>query len=354
MAGQEREWAGEVQLMVPVEIHVPDMDWVTFEQWFRTVRCPRCQSATGLTLRAKDRKAYLICPEDGLGFSDPGVNAASVRQTYAIYQAGVPADRPLIPVHRGDPVVVSMLPRLEEDRTPQPANDVQSELRDWSWEFGITSHVTDAPFMAAMTWARRLVTWAIPHDGETFERIYGSDIASPPHEAHMIMLALGLALHDAAFDAKLGDGLEYLKLADAMECLRPGDDAAGGRRRRLRQTRPCGTHTGSDRPLGTLRLTDAARLEQCDDSDWERWCDGAQRVLNEHLRAIHDWRIATQDVLSTRPGVLWERNNCVEFADDDASWYTPNSWQDEAVDDGIPKVQPSSDLADGVGADSSG
>ncbi|MDQ0595755.1 hypothetical protein QF037_000100 [Streptomyces canus] len=115
----------------------------------------------------------------------------------------------------------------------------------------------------------------------------------------MILVALGLALYEGAFQAGPGTRMAALPLTAPMERLRPGPDAVECRRQ-LRVVRPLGDHMLG----GRLRLTDLARLEACTEQEWDRWCEATFRVLSVHLKArrrAQSTRASTPDRPRARP-----------------------------------------------------
>ncbi|MGW4690992.1 hypothetical protein ACWEO1_01230 [Kitasatospora cineracea] len=327
---------GRVSLTVPVEVWIPSTDPATGESWLRTLRCPQCQAVTGLSLRADGRSGEISCGSCGLAFTDPAVDGSAVRQTFAVHQKGVATGIPMVLVGAGGRTEILLLPVLTEDREamPSPGPDADGrfdDLSSWSMFYDLCAGGdAETPMADTMRWARRMMSWALPADGETFERVYGGDVAAPAAEAHMIMLVLGLALHNAAFARRMSASIAGMDLGPVLAVLDPNAPDAAEQREVLRRTRPPGNtaddHSG--RPVGTLRLTDVQRLEAASGVDWARWCDGAYRVLAEHTRLIRVRAADRHDALRPPLERLVTLQDLVPRQDDDLSWYTLDHYED--------------------------
>lgn len=324
----ETDGYGRVGLTVPCEIQVPDMDHLTYEEWTRTIACPECRATRGLTLEARNDEALVICPEEGRAFRDLVIKAMTVRQLFASYTSESLAAAEVVAVPRGgDQPWGDMIPRLEEDRTIAPFQSrVEDEARkQWELGFGLSAEENGRPWTVAMYWARGLMTWALPSHGRLFQQVYGLGTNSAV-EAHMIMVAMGLALYEAAFRTAPRK-MKLLPLTEPMALLDPNGEDAAERRRRLRAVRT----SGDPMQGGTLRLTDIDRLEGCSDEDWDRWCDGAFAALASHLKAA---RLYSAREHGDRLDPWWRirlvDRQRVMFADDRGyTWYADSPmWSD--------------------------
>ncbi|MGW2287009.1 hypothetical protein [Streptomyces phaeochromogenes] len=285
----EDDSRGLVRLSVPGEIRATDTDPLTFADWTRTVTCPQCGTTSGLTLQANYNEAVVICPQDQRAFRDADISALKVRLLFT-----EPFDQETLNLLRGDRPWFDVTPVLDENRTLPDFRYLDEEDDDdprvmWEELFGFAAEENGPPLMIAMSWARQLMSWVLPHYGRLFHHLFGAGTPSPAREAHMILVALGLALYESAFEAGPGTRMAALPLTAPMERLRPGPDAAECRQQ-LRAVRPLGDHMLG----GRLRLTDLARLEACTEQEWDRWCEAAFRVLAVHLKAARSGRPAAR------------------------------------------------------------
>jgi hypothetical protein len=278
-AQPEDEVHGLVQLPVLGEIRVKDIDRLTYEEFTRTVTCPQCGTTQGLTLRADGDTAVVICPQDQRAFDEPHIHAMEVRLLSARPLPQGPLDVPSTP--RGAPWL-DITPVLDEDRTLAPFRFLDEEDDDdprviWESGFGYAAEENGPAFMIAMVWARWLMAWALPQHGRLYHQVFDNE--SPDREAHMILVALGLALYESTFQAGTGERMAALPLTKPMAWLSSEGDASG-LRQQLRTVRPLGDHMLG----GRLRLRDITRLESCAATEWDRWCEGAFRILAVHLK----------------------------------------------------------------------
>ncbi|MGY5053268.1 hypothetical protein ACWDFR_04210 [Streptomyces sp. 900105755] len=246
--------------------------------------CPRCGRTAGLTLVADGREAHLECAE-GHVWTDPEVAACGVRQLLHLSTQG---SAPRFP---GATVRIDMLPRISEDRTLYPPSpDVPGHLL--RWEGRVLTATGTPPLTDCLHWARRLCAWALPSDGEVYERLY------PPAggnalDAHMAVVLVALALYAAAAAADLAR-IEQVVPDRAAEPL------AGAE---LRWLRPAGA-AGLG---GRLRVTDVHRLATAAPETYERWRTAARLVLAAN----------TDD----RPAAaLADRNGRLPAVADDVAW----------------------------------
>ncbi|MER6266969.1 hypothetical protein [Streptomyces sp900105755] len=222
--------------------------------------CPRCGRTAGLTLVADGREAHLECAE-GHVWTDPEVAACGVRQLLHLSTQGSPPRFP------GATVRIDMLPRISEDRTLYPPSpDVPGHLL--RWEGRVLTATGTPPLTDCLHWARRLCAWALPSDGEVYERLY------PPAggnalDAHMAVVLVALALYATAAAADLAR-IEQVVPDRAAEPL------AGAE---LRWLRPAGA-AGLG---GRLRVTDVHRLATAAPETYERWRTAARLVLAANI-----------------------------------------------------------------------
>ncbi|SEF15439.1 hypothetical protein [Streptomyces sp. Ag109_O5-10] len=249
--------------------------------------CPRCGRTAGLTLVADGREAHLECVE-GHVWTDPEVAACGVRQLLHLSAQGAPPRFP------GAAVRIDMLPRISEDRTLYPPSpDVPGRLL--RWEGRVLTATGTPPLTDCLHWARRLCAWALPSDGELYERLY------PPAggnalDAHMAVVLVALALYATAAAADLAR-VEQVVPDRAAEPL------AGAE---LRWLRP----PGAGGLGGRLRVTDVHRLATAAPETYQRWRTAARLVLAAN----------TDD----RPAVpLADRSGRLPAVAEDMAWYAP-------------------------------
>ena len=318
-AQPEPEFHGLVQLTVPGEIQVRDGDRLTFEGFTRTLACPQCGTSRGLTLQAGDDTAVVVCPQDNRAFGEPQITALKVRLLSARPLTGQTLEVPS-PLGGGAPWL-DITPVLNEDRTLPAFRDLdEADDEDprvqWESGFGFAAEENGPAFVIATSWARALTAWALPQHGRLYEQVFAND--TPDREAHMILVALALALYESTFQRGTGERMAALPLTAPMAWLRPEPEAAE-RRRQLRAARPLG-----DPSLGgRLRLTDIARLEGAGEQEWDRWCEGAYRVLVIHLKEA---RVRSAQERGDRiDGWEWarlvDRKPAAFFAEDTYFWY---------------------------------
>lgn len=289
---QNERGAGPVALEVPGEIHVDDWDPTTFEPFTAALACPECHATTGLTLTARDEVAYLVCPA-GRAFRAVQLDAGMVRNVFALHH-GPAGPLNLEPLHIGQlGALVPLL--LDEDRSIAENSEDTGDEATGQVSWSIAQAVSGlAPFDEAMAWSRYLLIRALTHEGRLFETVF-----SPRNEsaldAHMISVALGLALHEVAWRNK-ADHLKWVSLVDLLDLFGRGENPTErpNERELLRSLRPAGAR---DRG-GRLRLTDVARLENCTAEEWNRWCTGAFHVASFHIRQQHE--SLSYDVFQTR------------------------------------------------------
>jgi hypothetical protein len=304
---------------VPGEIRGTDSDRLTFEEWTRTVACPQCGTTSGLTLQADYDEAVVICPHDQRAFTDPAISALKVRllSTQPIGQESLDLPRSGRPWFDVTPV-------LQENRTLPDFRYLDEEDDEdprvvWEGSFGFAAEENGPPFMIAMSWARSLMSWALPHHGRLFHHVFGAGTPRPDREAHMILVALGLAVYESAFQAGPGKRMAALPLTAPMQWLRPGPDTAD-RRQQLRAVRPLGDHMLG----GRLRLTDLARLEACTEEDWDRWCEEAFAVLTVHLKSARTQAVQQHGGKLDPPerDRLTDRTPALYIGEDTYHWYS--------------------------------
>ncbi|WP_055535429.1 hypothetical protein [Streptomyces graminilatus] len=135
----------------------------------------------------------------------------------------------------------------------------------------------------------------------------------------MILMALGLAVYESAFQAGMDKRMAVLPLAAPMQWLRPGPDAAD-RRRQLLAVRPVGDPDFG----GRLRLTDLARLEDSTEQEQDRWCEEAFAVLTVHLKAARTQAVQEHGGKLDPPerARLTDRRSALYIGDDTYNWYS--------------------------------
>ncbi|MER5210979.1 hypothetical protein ABT063_10450 [Streptomyces sp. NPDC002838] len=289
---QDLTGAGRVALEVPGEIRVDDWDVAVVKEFTATLACPECHATTGLTLTARDNVGYLVCP-NGRAFRAAQIDAGMVRKLFLLhYGPNGPLD--LDPLRVGQLGAFVPLP-LDEDRSiAENFEDTDAKAtKQISWSIGHTVGAL-APFDEAMGWSRHLLIRALMHEGRLFETVF-----SPRNEsaldAHMISVALGLALHEVAWRNRVRP-FDKVPLPDVLDLLGRGENPTQSvnERELLRSLRPAGARARG----GRLRLTDVARLENCTTEEWNRWCTGAFHTASFHIRKRHEW--LSRDVFQTR------------------------------------------------------
>ncbi|KPI02938.1 hypothetical protein OK074_5088 [Actinobacteria bacterium OK074] len=342
---QEADDDGRMEITARDGIQVEYQDALTHELRERTLPCPRCLRTSGLTLRVTNDydQAMVICPQDGCAFMDYAIRAADVRQAWALIASsggmsassgGVSEGTLKIP-NTGSRVHTSLVPVLDEDKAAQPfvSDDELEEIspeeaRRRSWAFDLTvsgrGGAGHAPFTSALYWARKFMTAALPQSGPLFQQVYSKDPGQPPVEAHMIIVVVALAIHEAAYQAAPRQNLDWLPLTAPAEILSSGAKDAAQQRRGLRTVRP----VADPMYAGSLRLTDVARLDTCTEQQWDRWCDGAFLVLATILRQarISAAYRATIEQVYPSPGLrLLDSRHVVANRADDLTWYAPSA-----------------------------
>lgn len=289
---QDLSGAGRVALEVPGEILVEDQDPAVLKTFTATLACPECLATTGLTLAARDQLAYLVCP-NGRAFGAAQIDAGLVRKLFVMHHSpNGPLD--LDPLRVGQLGPITPL-SLDEDRSivEHSANTGDEAGEQVAWSIGHTMSSL-APFDMAMAWSRNLLVRALMHEGLLFDAVF-----SPRNEsaldAHMISVALGLALHEAAWRSRVHP-IENVPLPDVLDLLGRGENPSQSvnERELLRSLRPAGAKIRG----GRLRLTDVSRLENCTAEEWDRWCTGALHVASFHIRRQHTW--LSYDTYQTR------------------------------------------------------
>ncbi|WP_340375728.1 hypothetical protein U5640_11655 [Streptomyces sp. SS7] len=284
--------AGRVALEVPGEILVEDQDPAVFKQFTATLACPECQATTGLTLAARDQLGFLICPS-GRAFGTRQIDAGLVRKLFVMHHSpSGPLD--LDPLRVGQLGPLAPLP-LDEDRSiVEHSADTDGEAREQvTWSIGHTMSSL-APLDMAMAWSRNLLIRALMHEGLLFDAVFSPRNQSAL-DTHMISVALGLALHEAAWRNRVRP-IDNVPLPDVLDLLGRGENPTQSvnERELLRSLRPAGAKVRG----GRLRLTDIARLENCTPEEWDRWCTGALHVASFHIRQQHKW--LSHDTYQTR------------------------------------------------------
>ncbi|QNE74482.1 hypothetical protein [Streptomyces finlayi] len=284
--------AGRVTLEVPGEIRVHDRDVTGREEFTTTLACPECHATTGLTLVARDDLAFLVCP-NGRAFRAALLDAGMVRKLFLLHH-GPNGPLDLDPLGVGRLGVFAPLP-LDEDRSiAENFEDTADEATEQvAWSIGHTVRAL-APFDEAMAWSRHLLIRALMHEGWLFETVF-SPRNEPALDAHMISVALGLALHEIAWRNRV-QAFDRVCLPDVLDLLGRGENPTQSVNERglLQSLRPAGARTRG----GRLRLTDVARLENCTAEEWNRWCTGAFHVVSFHIRQQH--KSLSHDVFQTR------------------------------------------------------
>ncbi|MFJ8982744.1 hypothetical protein [Streptomyces sp. NPDC102282] len=284
--------AGRVTLEVPGEIRVNDMDVAGWKEFTATLACPECHATTGLTLAARDDLAFLVCL-NGRAFRAAQIDAGMVRKLFLLHH-GPNGPLSLDPLQVGQLGAFAPLP-LDEDRSiVENFEDTDAEAPEQvAWSIAHTVSAL-APFDEAMAWSRHLLIRALMHEGTLFETVF-SPRNEPALDAHMISVALGLALHEVAW-RNGGHTFDRVSLPDVLDLLGRGENPAErvNERQLLQSLRPAGARTRG----GRLRLTDVARLENCTAEEWNRWCTGAFHVASFHIRQQH--RSLAYDVFQTR------------------------------------------------------
>jgi hypothetical protein len=301
------------------EIRGTDSDRLTFEDWTRTVACPQCGTTSGLTLQADYDEAVIICPQDRRAFRDPAISALKVRLL-----STRPVEEESLDLPRGERPWFDVTPVLQESRTLSDfryldEDNDEDPRRAWERTFGVAAEEKEPRFTIAMSWARSLMSWALPHHGRLFHHVFRADTPRPDREAHMILVALGLAVYESAFQAGTGKRMAVMPLTAPMHWLRPGPDAAG-RRRQLLALRPLGDPDFG----GRLRLTDLARLEDCTEEERDRWCEGAFAVLTVHLKAARTQAVQEHGGKLDPPerARLTDRSPALFIGEDTYHWYS--------------------------------
>ncbi|MFJ5733951.1 hypothetical protein [Streptomyces microflavus] len=294
------------------------------EQFTATVACPECRATTGLTLVARDHFGYVLCPS-GRAFGAKQISAGMVRKLFLLHH-GPDGPLSLDPLRVGQlGVIAPML--LDEGRglaeNVEDIDDMATDQIAWSFVHAMSAQ---APFDEAMAWSRHLLIRALVHEGWLFETVF-SPRNAPALDAHMISVALGLALHEVAWRNRIQDFTRVL-LPDVLDLLGRGEELASvGERERLQALRPAGArHQG-----GRLRLTDVARLETCTPEEWNRWCDGAFHVASFHIRQQHE--SLAYDVFQTRGAPFRLVDLGLDHADSgriDPFWYSTENPNDSS------------------------
>ncbi|MFD7016628.1 hypothetical protein [Streptomyces sp. NPDC059928] len=289
---QDLSGAGRVTLEVPGEILVDDWDVTVWKQFTATLACPECHATTGLTLTAFDDLACLVCPS-GRAFRVTQIDAGVVRKLFLLHH-GPNGPLDLDPLRVGQLGVFAPLP-LDEDRSiadnfEDPAAEITEQV---AWSIGHTVSEL-APFDEAMAWSRHLLLRALMHEGWLFETVF-SPCNEPALDAHMISVALGLALHEVAWRNRV-QIFNRVPLPDVLDLLGRGENPTQGVNERalLQSLRPAGARARG----GRLRLTDVTRLGNCTAEEWNRWCTGAFHVASFHIRQQH--KSLSRDVFQTR------------------------------------------------------
>ncbi|ONK13187.1 hypothetical protein [Streptomyces sp. MP131-18] len=318
---RQRTGWGRVCLTVTGSLQRPAYDPFAGEEWQRTVACPECGTSTGLTLEALDDVTVAICPPaDACGrawLADDVFSASQIRQMHHLKLHGETMTTPdrhrvaviLVPDMDGDSRA------LQDDPTPDP--EIDDPYTWWAINSSAVVRQHTPPLVVAMGWARGLLAWSLPHDGEIYEHLY-PPAGGSALDAHMTQVVLALALHEAAWQEEQHD-FGKLSLEAAMAELE-GDRAA-----RLRGVRPLGL--GNDG--GRLRLSDITRLEAASNQHWQLWCRLAGEVLaghsqQERLSRVKDERGSTfppTKRTATHPVLLARRSSSLPGADLDFTWY---------------------------------
>ncbi|MEK8146323.1 hypothetical protein NKH18_48900 [Streptomyces sp. M10(2022)] len=193
---QDLTGAGRVTLEVPGEIRVNDLDVTGWKEFTATLACPECHATTGLTLTARGDLAFLVCP-NGRASRAAQIDAGMVRKLFLLHH-GPNGPLGLDPLRVGQLGAFAPLP-LDEDRSIvenfEDTDDEAPEQVAWSIAHTVSAL---APFDEAMAWSRHLLIRALVHEGSLFETVF-SPRNEPALDAHMISVALGLALHEVAW-----------------------------------------------------------------------------------------------------------------------------------------------------------
>ncbi|WP_055535427.1 hypothetical protein [Streptomyces graminilatus] len=97
--------------------------------------------------------------------------------------AAQPADQENLDLPRGGCPWFDLTPVLEENRTMADFRYLdeleEEDPRDvWERHFGVTAEEKWPRFVIAMSWARSLMSWALPHHGRLFHHV-----SAPTHRA---------------------------------------------------------------------------------------------------------------------------------------------------------------------------
>lgn len=321
-ATRQREGDGLVRLRFVGELRVPATDPLTYEEWQRLVTCPQCGASTDITLEALDRLTVAICPrEDTCGrawLGDDILSAFQLRQMHHLHVQGEEIVTP-----HPNRVTVMLVPDLVDDDLtlqddPDPDGTTDDPYTWWAINCSAVIGQHAAPLVVALGWARGLLSWSLPQDGELFEHLYPG-VGGSAEDGHMTQVVLGLAIHETARDQGIHE-FKMLEL-DAIAAQLDGD-----RVEQLRGARPMGL----GRDGGRLRRSDVSRLENASDDQWRLWCHLAGEVIAGHCEsqfAIHGGKGSTWPLTARikpwagRLGL--RRSHFLQSLDLDLAWYQP-------------------------------
>jgi hypothetical protein len=269
--------SGRVRLTFSTALRVPATDPLTYEEWSRLVACPQCGASTGITLEARYSATVAICPREECGRAWPARDVFTASQIRQMNHLRLQGQDVVVP-HPNN-VTVNLVPDLTDDdltleeyplaagigRPPDP-------VTQWSMAASAMVDQHAPPFVVALGWARGLLTWSLPADGELYEHLY-PPAGGSAEDAHMVQVVLGLVIHETAFAQGIHE-IKYVELEALATCL------DGDRVEQLRGARPIGLRDG-----GRLRRSDIYRLEHATDDQWRLWCHLAGEVIAGHCES---------------------------------------------------------------------